>query len=92
MRDPGERLLALAKERVVFSESKYADVVLIKLTPDEKLNREFPPQDPGTPYGFFSVTENGEAVIRFVGARSDEEKKEVILEAALGMKDNPRFN
>jgi len=91
MRDPGERLLALARERVVFSESEPADTVLVRLTPDQALSGEFPIRDSGTPYGFFSSTKNTEVVVCFIGVESDEEKERVILEAALGMRDNPLF-
>lgn len=91
MRNPGKRLLELAKQRVLF-QPETADITLSRLTPDEELGAEFPRLDDSTPYGFFATTNNNEAVIRFTGTTSDEEKSRVILEAALGMRDNQLFD
>lgn len=92
MRNPGERLLALAKTRVIFSESTTVNAVIERLTSDQELNRQFPGRDAGTPYGFFSRTDDVEAVVCFTGAVSETDRARVVLEAALGMKDNPFFD
>lgn len=91
MRNPGKRLLDLAAERVKFSPGQ-VDAVLSRLTPDEELCREFPRLDTDTPYGFFSAITNSDAVIYFTGADSEEDRKRVVEEAALGMRDNQLFD
>lgn len=91
MRNPGKRLLALAREQVVFQPGS-ATATLSRLTPDQELDRQFPGRDAKTPYGFFSRTDDTEVVVCFTGAVSETERARVILEAALGMKDNPLFD
>lgn len=90
MRNPGERLLALAREQIIFQPGPAA-ATLSRLTFDHELDRLFPWRDAETPYGFFSRTDDTEAVVCFTGTVSEEERERVILEAALGMRDNPLF-
>lgn len=69
------------------------DAVITCLTPLEDLNTLFPQQRElrsNTPYGFYATTQNPDAhVIVVIPHPSLRER--VVIEAALGMMDNPVF-
>jgi len=97
MRDPGERFLELVKEKVVFVDSEMwntpepKDHITLRLTPNDQLEREFPPRDPGTFYGFFSSTTDTDVVVHTLHLGTLGEEEKAIIEAALGLMDNPLF-
>lgn len=99
MREPSEEFVTIASTSVLtlserdpkIEEKRVIGVPICKLTDLHLLDQQFPTSTPGTLYHLFSTCYNLPFAVVVVEEFNEDVVERAILEAALGLMDNPAY-